>query len=817
MWKTIAKGKVWQGEIKNIAKNGSHYWVNSTIVPFLDKNGKPFQYISIRTDITKRKHNEEELLLAKKQSDEANRMKSDFLANMSHEIRTPMNAIIGMSYLALQTNLNKKQKNYIEKVHFSAESLLRIINDILDFSKIEAGKLEIEQTSFCLDEVFDNLANMLCNKVVEKNVEFLFATDKDVPLYLIGDPLRLTQVLLNLTNNAYKFTEEGEVIVRTSIHQQQNTFTELKFEVQDTGIGLTQQQQDKLFHSFTQVDSSTTRKFGGTGLGLAISKDLVELMGGRIWVESEYQQGSRFYFTVKFPLADEKAEQSKQKNMLPLSFAGKEMLIVDDKASARNVLYEMASNLQFNVQTANDGKEAIEKIRHNIEKKINIDVILMDWQMPDLDGFNCITKMQQLFQNDIPNIILMTAYGKEEVSKKSKELSVHINNILTKPITHTALLNALQHLYQSSSDNNYVTDDLQKHVAQLQGSKILLVEDNILNQELATELLKSKDISVVVANNGLEGVELCSKQVFDGILMDVQMPVMDGYQATEEIRKFNKGLPIIAMTANAMVQDQKSAMDAGMNGFVTKPINVRNLFATMSKWINTDKTISNEPFLVENSVEQAEKHSEALGKEKILDVNSAMERMMDDENLYIKILQTFLAEHSESMQYIREFLDSHNLSEALLHSHSLKGVASNIGANLLSTQASQLENSLRNDSFDSSQADQQLRLQDLHDVFLKTLAAVNAFIEKSNKAEVSDDDSDIQLVGSDVLLTELQELLQLLESYSATSVEKLDKILEMNVAKADKEQLKYIYNQIEKYDFEEAEVLVKQFIAQLEK
>ena len=474
-------------------------------------------------------------------ADSANQAKSDFLANMSHEIRTPMNAIIGMAHLALKTELTPKQKDYLDKIQSSASALLGIINDILDFSKIEAGKLDMESVEFNLDDVLDNLANLVTVKAHEKeDLEVLFATGQDVPRFLVGDPLRLGQVLINLANNAVKFTESGEIIVATELLEQDEAGLSIKFSVRDTGIGLTGDQIGKLFQSFSQADTSTTRKFGGTGLGLTISKRLVNMMNGEIWVESEPGQGTTFSFTANFGLGRKKVK----KRLVPSSdLRGMKVLVVDDSATSRTILQDMLESFSFEVTPAASAQEALEEIQ-SAETDQPFELVIMDWKMPEMDGLEAsehIKKHQGL--RKIPAIILVTAYGREEVMQRAEQIG--LEGFLIKPINPSVLFDAiLQALgewtaeFPQAADKKDNIEDL-KH---LQGAQILLVEDNEINQQVAMEILQGAGLKVTVANDGRKGVEAAVKSQYDAILMDIQMPVMDGYAATRKIREWEEQL-----------------------------------------------------------------------------------------------------------------------------------------------------------------------------------------------------------------------------------------------------------------------------------
>ena len=472
-------------------------------------------------------------------ADAANQAKSDFLANMSHEIRTPMNAVIGMAHLALGTELTPKQQDYLNKIQTSANSLLGIINDILDFSKIEAGKLDMEAVEFDLAKTLDNVANVISVKAQEKeNLEVLFYLDSRVPHYLVGDPLRLNQILVNLGNNAVKFTEQGEIVLTTKITERADDRVTLQFAIRDTGIGMTEQQQDKLFQAFSQADTSTTRKFGGTGLGLTISKRLVNLMGGEIRVDSEPGLGTTFSFTANFGLGKKKVK----KRHLPSSdLRGIKVLVVDDNPTSRNILQEMLESFSFAVTLAASGEDGLAEIELADRDK-PFELVIMDWMMPGLDGLatsELIKKHCKL--SKIPAIILVTAYGREEVMQRTDQIG--LEGFLIKPVSPSVLFDTiLQAFGEEEPTASQISErsQINDYTKDIQGARILLVEDNEINQQVAQEILIGGGLIVTVANNGHQGVEAAMQNHFDAILMDIQMPLMDGYEATRKIRELQE-------------------------------------------------------------------------------------------------------------------------------------------------------------------------------------------------------------------------------------------------------------------------------------
>ncbi len=526
-----------------------------------------------------------DLKQARDAAEESTRAKSEFLANMSHEIRTPMNAILGLIHLVMQTELTELQREYLQKTEGAAKTLLRIINDILDFSKIEAGKLEMEKEEFDLTEVLQQVVDLVSTRAHEKGLEFLLRVPPDTPAGLVGDQVRLAQVLSNLVSNAGIFTAHGLITASAETNTETDDSANLQFQVEDTGIGLTSDQAANLFEAFKQAEASTTRRFGGTGLGLAISKSLVNLMGGQIWCQSAVGQGSIFGFTATFALHNSgKRYVSKRKD-----FRGLNALIIDDNVVALDILNDFLKTLGFSVVTASSGQEAINILTEKDQASRHFDLVFIDWKMPDMDGIETSNRIHELIApNKLPVIIMATAYNRDDVLGQAKESG--ISNVLTKPLSPSTLLNVLVDIFGRGLPAK--ASKLKKAhemavVKEYAGAKILLAEDNEVNQLVASRILKNAGLEVDVANNGRQAVEMLQAGNYDLVLMDIQMPEMDGITATKEIRKLPEyaNLPIVAMTAHAMSGDRELSIQAGMNDHINKPINLQELFSTLAKWL----------------------------------------------------------------------------------------------------------------------------------------------------------------------------------------------------------------------------------------
>lgn len=649
-------------------------------------NGQIERITGTVQDITAQEHLMEELQQAKTEADQANAAKSAFLANMSHEIRTPMNAILGLTHLMRRDAVLPQQCDRLDKVTNAAQHLLSIINDILDFSKIEAGKLTLEVADFSLEAVFHNLHELICDKAEAKGIEVISRIDPALPQALRGDRTRLSQVLLNFATNAVKFTESGAIALRARLLQQQGDTVKIRFEISDTGIGLSAEQQARLFRPFEQADPSITRKFGGTGLGLAISQRLAALMGGQVGVESTLGMGSTFWLELSLPKGDALALGATPTRSLDREL---EVLVVDDLEEARETLADMLRTLRCHTTLADSGPQALEIMAQAQRNGRPFDLVLLDWRMPGMDGITLAREIQARYTQPRPSVILVTAYGRECPDTAFKEAGIAA--ALPKPVTPSSLLDTIVGLVTGKEVLHSNAASPTPPAPSLQGHYVLLAEDNLVNQEVALELLHSVGLRVDVADDGQIAVDLARDHAYDLILMDIQMPRMDGLAATAAIRKMpgRATVPILAMTANAFAEDREACITAGMNDHLSKPVNPDTLFATLQHWLTTAARPTAIALPPAATPEQG--LQERLAAIRQLDTAAGLKVVCGKLPTYRRILALFADSHADDAARLQTLVEQGDLAQAARLAHALKGAAANIGAQGIRAQALALE------------------------------------------------------------------------------------------------------------------------------
>jgi len=824
VYRTGSPGRV---DYEIMGKKDDKRQVDVSISLMRDADGNPVGFQGIGRDVTQRKLAEQELKKAKETAEVANETKSEFLANMSHEIRTPMNGIIGTCDLLItNTQPNRRQKEYLNIIRTSAMSLMGLINDILDFSKIEAGKLEFENIPFSIAEIVEDVSDLFIEKVLVKHLELIVDIASDIPYQVLADPLRLRQILVNLISNALKFTDRGEIHISVrkrhgdkGLQADDSDLAELIFCIRDTGIGISPETQDKLFDAFRQADGSTTREYGGTGLGLAICKRIINLIGGDIWVESQVGHGSSFYFTAKFTPVSAKAQQLPD---VPHDLKSLNVLVVEDHFTVQMIIRRILESFGFHVETAHSGEKALAVYEESLGKQ-PFDLIIMDVNLPGIDGIETSEKIQVTHRTKAPPIIVISAFsGIEDIQRAMK---IGVSSCLIKPIKRSLLFDTIMEIfgYKTAMSKGRDTDMGASlfHPGEFSDTRVLLVEDHPINRRVATEILKLAGILVETTTDGLEAIEAVRKKSYDAVLMDVQMPGVDGIEATRSIRKWEmmqgeqqwnssdfsgSHIPIIAMTAHAMSGDREKCLEAGMDDYVSKPIDRKELFAALRKNISN---LRPRDFDTEKTLEIS------MASPPGLDIRKGTERLGGDWSLYLDILEDFCKVQKGFVENFFSLIEQKNFENAKVKAHGLKGAAGNISASELEAAARSLENAC------SSQNEEQVRnvLPSVENFLAQVVAAFERICAASQDEEKPSEDAESrenpQAFIRDVteISAKLHEALQKCDPVASARF-----LRDIRTCYADSNEVKTrlddLEQQISDYDFDSAAAILNQFASE---
>ncbi|MGP2543612.1 CHASE domain-containing protein [Yersinia sp. 2541 StPb PI] len=797
---------VYRQVFRIVVRNEVHF-IQSTGTVERDESGKAMLMMGINRDITQQREAENILKTAREAAEEANKAKSAFLANMSHELRTPMNAILGMLTLLRRTGLDRKQADYAVKSEAATRTLLRLLNDILDFSKIESGKMELECIPFDIHVMLRDLAVILSSNLKVKKVEVLFDIDPSLPQFVEGDSMRLQQILTNLGGNALKFTELGEVVLFIKVITQDSHHVTLHFGVRDTGIGIAPENQESIFSGFTQAEASTTRRFGGTGLGLVISQRFVALMGGTLTLESEPGKGSLFHFTItlSLPSYTNLVINNETPNTLvnrAQALNNLRVLVVDDNPTACDLIKQMGESLKWTVDVATSGNDALQLMRQQHDSGITYGALFIDWQMPGLDGWQTSKCVRELMPVDNgPMIVMITAHDREMLLQRSEEEQALLDGYLVKPITASMLLDSVIDALSERKQPDVAKPAITESLHRLSGVRLLIVEDNLNNQQIARELLEDEGAEVSIANHGKEAIEILEHHPssFDLILMDLQMPVMDGYNATKYIRKSLglKNLPIIAMTANAMASDRDACLAAGMNDHIGKPFDLNNLIHIIRKYSGQTDVVATISHITPVLLSAELKNVAATAG---IDVDTALNRLGGDITLYQKML-SLLSEDLANFPTQLEILltEGDHLSASRLL-HTIKGLAAQLGATGLSLSAGQGEKLFSQGAIPTADTINQLlsEMRNKVSVIQSGIMILIPMLSKDNTSNVVAEAVDIKPIE-----LELNRLMLLLQNSDMAALELMNKLM-MTFAKQLNGQLSPLNDAVNQLDFANA-------------